>query len=85
MSAHRLRPSLILERMIVNNLDSSLVAQVDDLACNKALFIRIFVCNLGIQYNNGTISLSLSEDDMPCDERTDLWLESSSCLEKLVA
>ena len=34
--------------------------------------------NLGVQYNNG-ISLSLSEDDIPCDERTDLWLESVAC------
>ena len=30
-------------------------------------FIRI-LCNLGIQYNN-RISLSLSEGDIPCDDR----------------
>ena len=44
------------------------------------VFIRSFV-NLGVQYNN-EISLSLSEDDIPCDEITDLCLERISCLEK---
>ena len=68
--------------MVVNNLDSGLVEQVDDPAIKRCL--KGFLCNLGIQYNNG-ISLSLSEDDISCDERTDLWLESISCLEKLVA
>ena len=63
--------------MIVNNLDSGLVEQVDDPAILKALFICIFVLFRYIQYNS-RISLSLSEDDIPCDERTDLWLESMS-------
>ena len=53
-------------------MDSGLVGS----SCNEALFVRIFVlCYLGIQYNNG-ISLSLSEDNIPCDE-------SISHLEKL--
>ena len=30
-----------------------------------------FLCNLGIQYNNGISALSLSEDDIPCDEIND--------------
>ena len=51
------------------------------ISSNKALFLGV-LCNLGVQYNNG---ISLSEDDIPCDERTDLWLESISCLEKSVA
>ena len=44
------------------------------------VFIRSFV-NLGVQYNN-ELSLSLLEDDIPCDEITDLSLERISCLEK---
>ena len=57
-------PSLFFERMIVINVDSG-AEQLD----NNALSIRV-LCNLGIQYNNG-ISLSISEDDTPCDEITD--------------
>ena len=37
VSVYRLRPSLSLERMIVNNLDSGLVEQVDDPAINLCL------------------------------------------------
>ena len=45
------------------------------------IHIRFSFVNLGVQYNN-EISLSLSEDDILCDEITDLCLERISCLEK---
>ena len=61
MLLYRARPSLILKRMIVNNVDSGLVELVGDPAIKHCSYR--FLCKLGIPYNN-EISV-LSEDDIP--------------------